>query len=276
MELFTANVFTAATITIWCFMTFLFGISVILKRNDIADVAWGTGILLVGIVGYLYGYVLTDGGNSGLSLLLLLLYTLWGLRLTYRIGKRNLRKSEEDYRYKRWRDEWGRWFYLRSYFQVYILQGVLMIVVGFPLLLVGFSGAGMLGMSYWMLLGIALWCIGYFFEVVGDHQLDQFIAKKKAGETDKNIMTAGLWKYSRHPNYFGEVTMWWGIWLMVAHIPLSWVALISPVMITFLILKVSGVPLLEEKYAGESEWEEYKKRTSIFFPLPPTSASKEL
>lgn len=257
--------FAVAAVVIWVCMTLLFVVSVIIKRNDIADVAWGTGILIVGTVGFLTQIVPQDVGNSGVSILLLILYALWGLRLTYRIGKRNLGKAEEDYRYKRWRDEWGKWFYLRSYFQVYMLQGLLMIVVGSPLLVAN----GMFGEPGLLVVGSAVWIIGYFFEVIGDYQLDQFIKKKKAGETDKKIMTEGLWKYSRHPNYFGEVTMWWGIWLMIATLPGAWIALMSPLMITFLILKVSGVPLLEEKYDGDPEWEAYKQRTSIFFPLPP-------
>ena len=194
-----------------------------------------------------------------------MLYVLWGVRLTYRIGRRNFRKSEEDPRYKAWRDSW-KYFYLRSYFQVYMLQGLLMIVVGSPLLIVGMTGAGMMAQSILVYLGLGVWVLGYFFEVVGDYQLDRFIGKKKRGEIEKNIMDEGLWRYTRHPNYFGEVTMWWGIWLMVATLPLGFIALISPLMITFLILKVSGIPMLEEQFAGDSEWEAYKVKTSAFIP----------
>ena len=126
------EVFLTAAGVIWAFMTTLFAISLVLQRNDIADVAWGTGILIVGVVGYLAHDVPADIGNSGIAELLLVLYVLWGVRLTYRIGRRNFRKSEEDPRYKAWRDSW-KYFYLRSYFQVYMLQGFLMMVVGSPL-----------------------------------------------------------------------------------------------------------------------------------------------
>ncbi|MDA8597134.1 DUF1295 domain-containing protein [Candidatus Pacebacteria bacterium] len=263
------EVFLTAAIVILIFMTALFVVSVFIQRNDIADIAWGTGILIVGVVGYWHYSTVNPSSESVLPTILIVLYALWGLRLTYRIGKRNLSHNDEDPRYKRWRESWGAWFYPRSYLQVYLLQGLLMIVVGSPLLIVGATGAGMTTVSPLVYLGLVVWLIGYYFEVVGDYQLDQFIARKKAGQTDQKIMTEGLWRYTRHPNYFGEVTMWWGIWLMVATLPLGWVALISPVMITFLILKVSGVPLLEEQFAGEPEWEAYTQKTSRFFPMPP-------
>lgn len=243
---------------IGAFVNGLFILSLVFKRNDIADVAWGTGIFIVALIHYL------SGGQSKLSLLLTVLAGLWGIRLTVRIFLRN-RKKPEDFRYKKWRDEWGRWFYVRSYFQVYLLQGLLMVVIGYP-----FIHASVFAESYSFTtltyLGLAIWSVGYFFEVVGDWQLDRFIRSKPApGE----ILTSGLWKYSRHPNYFGEVTMWWGIWLMVSALPFGYLALVSPLMITFLILKVSGIPMLEKAFANNPAFQEYKKRTSAFFPLPP-------
>lgn len=251
------------------FMTFLFVVSVIIKRNDIADVAWGTGILLVGLVGYASHQVPDDVGGSGIALILLCLYTIWGVRLTFRIGKRNLAKSEEDYRYKQWRDTWGKWFYIRSYLQIYMLQGALMMVVGAPLLVVGFFDLGMYRLpETFLYAGLLVWLIGFFFEVVGDWQLDRFTKSKPQAGT---ILSSGLWKYSRHPNYFGEVTCWWGIWLMILPLPMSSIALMSPIAITFLILKVSGIPMLEKKFEGNPQFEEYKERTSAFFPLPPRS-----
>lgn len=266
MDFLLSPIVLTAAAVIWSFMTVLFFISLIIKRNDIADVAWGTGILIVGVVGYMLHEVPVDIGQGfGVVDLLFFLYVLWGVRLTYRIGRRNLRKSEEDPRYKRWRDSWGTWFYLRSYFQVYMLQGFLMIVVGSPLLI----ASTMLTVGPLVYVGLAIWVIGYFFEVVGDYQLDRFIGKKKRGETKKRIMDEGLWRYTRHPNYFGEVTMWWGVWLMVATLPMGWIALVSPLTITFLILKVSGVPLLEEQFAGDPEWEAYKQKTSVFIPWFP-------
>ena len=247
------------TAAVFCFVTTLFVLSLVLKRNDIADVAWGSGILLVAALSYVQAVEKTL-----LLTVMVMLAALWGLRLTTRIFLRN-RKKGEDYRYKKWRDEWGKWFYLRSYFQVYLLQGLLMVVIGYVFVHASVHGVtAELGVLAF--IGAALWCIGYFFEVVGDYQLDAFL---KRGPEKGEVMTSGLWKYSRHPNYFGEVTMWWGLWLMVATLPFGYVALISPLMITFLILKVSGIPMLEARFADNPNFQAYKQRTSAFFPLPP-------
>jgi steroid 5-alpha reductase family enzyme len=250
--------FFTTSLVIFGFVNFLFGLSVVIKRNDIADIAWGMGIFLVAIISFL----ISD--QAFIHSMLLIVAGLWGVRLSIRILLRNLKKTE-DYRYKKWREQWGGWFYVRSYFQVYILQGLLMLVVGYP-----FVHASVYGVDFvpdlFLLAGLLVWGVGYFFEVVGDFQLDRFL---KNPNNKGKIMKYGLWKYSRHPNYFGEVTMWWGIWLMILVLPMSWVALVSPLMITFLILKVSGIPLLEEVFANNPEFQEYKKFTSAFFPLPP-------
>ncbi|MFT7507540.1 MAG: steroid 5-alpha reductase family enzyme [Acidimicrobiales bacterium] len=240
------------------FVTGLFILSLILKRNDIADVAWGTGIFTVALVSYF------SGTQSELSLILTVLAGLWGMRLTLRIFLRN-RKKTEDFRYKKWRDEWGKWFYIRSYFQVYLLQGFLMVAVGYSFVHVSiFGNTGVLSLV--SVIGLLVWLVGYFFETVGDWQLDRFImSKPPPGE----ILSSGLWKYTRHPNYFGEVTMWWGVWIMIASLPMGYIALVSPLIITYLILKVSGIPMLEKSFADNQNFQEYKKRTSAFFPLPP-------
>ena len=248
-----------STGVIWVFATALFVISLVIKRNDIADVAWGTGILLVALVAYVKSL-----NGSLVILILFVLAALWGLRLTVRILLRNIKKKE-DSRYAQWREQWGKWFYVRSYFQVYLLQGFLMIVVGYPFLHASYFGQGHQVGPLAMIGGI-LWCVGYFFEVVSDYQLDRFLANKN---NHGKIMTSGLWKYSRHPNYFGEVTMWWGIWLMVLTMPYGYIAVMSPIMITFLILKVSGIPMLEKRFEGNEEFENYKERTNAFFPFKP-------
>lgn len=249
-------ILTAAIIAV--FITILFILSLILKRNDIADVAWGTGIFLVALVNYFIG------GAGDVSLVLTVLAGLWGVRLTLRIFFRN-RKKAEDFRYKKWREDWGRWFYVRSFFQVYLLQGFLMCVVGYSFIHAGVYG-GASKLHFVSMAGLLVWLVGYFFEVVGDWQLDTFIRNKPKKDS---VLSTGLWRYTRHPNYFGEVTMWWGIWLMVATLPMGYIALISPLTITFLILKVSGIPLLEKSFADNSNFQEYKKHTSAFFPLPP-------
>jgi steroid 5-alpha reductase family enzyme len=239
-------------------VTILFVVSVAIKRNDVADIAWGIGIFVVALISYFLG------PQNLLTPILLLLSALWGFRLSYRILVR-FRNKEEDYRYKTWRYTWGKWFYPRSYLQVYILQGFLMMVVGYSFIHASLHGGGYeFGVLSW--IGLAVWAIGYFFEVVGDKQLDAFL---KDENNKGKVLKSGLWRYSRHPNYFGEVSMWWGIWLMVATTPFGYLALLSPLAITFIILKVSGVPMLEKAMAGNPEFQQYKQETSVFIPLPP-------
>ncbi len=244
---------------IFAFVSLLFILSLIIRRNDVADVAWGIGILLVALTS-----IFRTETPSPVALLLTLLASLWGVRLALRIYLRN-RKKGEDPRYKVWRDTWGKWFYIRSYFQVYLLQGALMIFVGYPFIHMEVYGSGE-AVTLFTIIGALVWILGYVFEVVGDYQLDQFL---KDPANKGTIMDRGLWKHTRHPNYFGEVTMWWGIWLIVLPLPLSSLALISPLTITYLILKVSGIPMLEKRFENDPAFQAYKKRTSAFFPLPP-------
>lgn len=241
-----------AGFAVFVYVTIWFGISRILKRNDVADIAWGPGIFVVALVGYMYGG----------SLLITILIGIWALRLALRIGFRNAKKSE-DKRYIEMRKSWGKWEALISYLQVFLLQGILMIFVGYAALHVAAFG---LEMNPLVWVGVIVWCIGFFFETIGDYQLDQFLGNK---ENKGKIMKYGLWKYTRHPNYFGEVTQWWGIFIIVFLSPYWFLALISPLTITYLILFLSGIPMLEKPFAGNPEWEEYKKRTSVFFPFFP-------
>ena len=254
-------VISTALGVIGIFVTLLFFLSLIIKRNDIADIAWGTGIIIVGLVGYALRSV-----HATTTSIVLLLVVAWGVRLTLRIFLRNIKKGE-DARYRVWRETWGEWFYLRSYFQVYVLQGLLMIVVGYPLL--HLSVFAQPGISLPFVFGGSLvWALGFFFEGVGDCQLDTFIASKPAKDA---VLRTGLWRYTRHPNYFGEVTAWWGIWIILLSIPYGIFAIVSPLMITFLILKVSGIPMLEKRFEGNPNFEAYKKTTNAFFPWFPRS-----
>jgi steroid 5-alpha reductase family enzyme len=239
------------------YMTAWFLISLLKKRNDIADIAWGLGFVLMA---WLSLYI---SGFSSKALLVNSLVTVWGLRLAWHIYLRNKGKIE-DYRYLAWRKEWGKWFIPRSYLQVYLLQGLFLFLIIQPVILINKS-MGAIGILDFF--GILVWMVGFYFESVGDAQLKQFVSNPA---NKGKIMDQGLWRYTRHPNYFGEVVQWWGIWLLALSIPNGYITIIGPLTITVLILFVSGIPMLEKKYAGRPDWEEYKKRTSVFFPLPPT------
>ncbi len=252
------NYYLALALVLFVYMNLWFVVSLVKKRNDVADVAWGLGFMLMAWT----SFFLAEG--SGLrGLLVSILVSMWGLRLAWHIHTRNKGKKE-DYRYLEWRKESGKWFYPRSYAQVYLLQGFLLYLIALPVLSINNSMASSLG---WLdLVGIAVWLLGFFFEVVGDAQLAQFI---KNPSNKGKLMRSGLWSYTRHPNYFGEVTLWWGIFIVSLGSGSFIYSIVGPITITVLILFVSGIPLLEKKYKGRPDFEEYKKRVSIFLPLPP-------
>ena len=242
---------------IWCYVSAWFIISLMIKRNDVADIAWGLGF--VAIVIFLF-VTQTHTLQSGV---VYILTVIWGIRLDIHIGLRSKGKPE-DFRYKKWREDWGKNFALRSYLQVYLLQGFFMWIISVPIIVV--SMAKNQATTPFLLFGSIVWLIGFAFESIGDYQLMLFI-KQKQNKSD--IMQTGLWKYTRHPNYFGEVLVWWGIYIIVLPLQYAIWAIISPITISYLVLYVSGIPMLEAKYKDNVAFEEYKKRTSAFFPMLP-------
>lgn len=252
------NYYLALALILYVYMSIWFVVSLIKKRNDVADVAWGLGFVLMTWSSY---FLSGDSGVRGL--LVGLLVTIWGFRLAWHIYTRNRGKAE-DYRYLAWRKAWGKWFFPRSYVQVYLLQGMLLFIIALPVLLINKSSGTSLSLLDF--LGVVVWLLGFYFEVVGDAQLARFIANSA---NKGKLMQSGLWSYTRHPNYFGEVTQWWGLWLIALSVPNGWLGIVGPITITFLILKVSGIPMLEKKMAENQEFSEYKRRVSIFIPMLP-------
>lgn len=242
----------------------LFFIAQFKKDNSIIDIAYGITFI---VVAYMLAFkkLKTDTLASA-SIIILFLISIWGVRLAYRIYMKNRGKGE-DPRYQAWRLDWfkrgARYYFARAYLQIFILQGIIISVVLLPLTLTLVTTAPS---NKLLLLGVVLWTIGFIFEVVGDKQLDTFIKDKNK---KSSIMTTGLWKYTRHPNYFGESTMWFGIACVAVSSGVSYIAFLSPFLITYLLLFVSGIPMLEKKWRGVPEWEVYKAKTSAFIPSPP-------
>jgi steroid 5-alpha reductase family enzyme len=239
------------------------------KNNGVADIAYGGGFVVAALVTFLFG----DFGFAGT--LATLLAVIWAGRLAIRIYLRNSGKPE-DFRYKSMREKWGSKADVNSFFQVFMLQGLIIFFVVTPVSLLNTFGGGA-GLPLLGLLGLIIWLKGFFFEAVGDYQLAKFMGDPA---NKGKIMDKGLWYYTRHPNYYGESIMWWGLALIAfgrlyAAVPflLAILVFIGPILITFLLLKVSGVPLLEAHFAGNPAWEAYKKKTSVFIPWFPKKLS---
>jgi len=251
------NEFLAAILVIFVSANVGFAVSLIKKRNDVADIFWGLGFVVVAWTPFF-----AAGSFNNRGLIVNLLVTIWGLRLALHIFWRSRGKGE-DFRYRAWRESWGKSFYWRSYLQVFILQGFFLFLISLPIIVVNTRNAEL---SLFDVLGVMIWLIGFFFEAIGDYQLLKFT--KNPANKGKIIQT-GFWKYTRHPNYFGEVLLWWGIFCFALSVPFGFLTIISPITITFLILYVSGIPMLEKKYENNLEFADYKKRTSAFFPMLP-------
>lgn len=240
---------------VFLYMTAAFAYALLRKDNSVADIFWGPGFGLVAVL-----TAVTAEAWSPRQILVNLLVLVWGTRLALHIALRN-RGRGEDYRYAKWRRDWGRLFIPRTYLQVFLLQGFFLLIISLPVVTVNHRGAGSLtGLD---VFAAGFWLVGFLFEAVGDFQLRRF---KRNPENKGRIMTRGLWSLTRHPNYFGEAVMWWAIFLFAVQTPNSWISIIGPALITFLLMRVSGVTLLEKKYAGNPEYEAYVKRVNAFFP----------
>jgi steroid 5-alpha reductase family enzyme len=247
-----------SALAVFVYMTGLFAVALARKDNSFADVGWGLGFVIVALL-----TLILEPGATPRSVLVTGLVTVWGARLALHIFIRN-RGRGEDFRYAKWRRDWGRGFIVRSYLQVFLLQGVFMVLIAFPVVLVNRSAGSSL--TVWDGLGLAVWAVGFYFEAVADAQLLRF---KRDPLNKGKIMTSGLWSLSRHPNYFGEATQWWGLFIIVLAVPRGWTAVVSPITITFLLLRVSGVTLLEKKYEKNPKFAAYARRTSAFLPRKP-------
>lgn len=245
-------------------MTLLWLFSIYLKNVSIVDNFWGMGfVMVVWICGLESETLFTR------NYLLMLLVTLWGTRLSIYLMYRNYGKKE-DYRYQEFRERYGRerywWF---SYFQVFLLQGGLILIISLPFFGI-FKKTVSDELNFMDYLGILIWMIGFVFESVGDYQLASF---KKNPANKGKLLTHGLWRYTRHPNYFGDAAVWWGFGLIAIASGAYWYSL-GAVVMTYLILKISGVSLLEKSLSAKKPgYENYIKSTSSFIPWFPKRRS---
>jgi len=241
-------------------MIVLWLISLLLKNSSIVDIFWGFGFV---VSVWLY-FFLTPDGWIARKWILVSLTTIWGLRLTLHVLIRNIGKPE-DFRYQKWRNEAPRTWWIKSLFKVFLLQGLLMWIISSPLLAAQlYSTANHL--TIFDIFGILLWSIGFFFEAVGDAQLVRFRANP---ENKGKLLNTGVWRYTRHPNYFGDSAQWWGYYAL-ALAASGWWTFFSPILMTLFLVKVSGVVLLEKTLStSKPGYAEYIRTTSAFIPWFP-------
>lgn len=233
----------------------LFLISIKIKDNSIVDIFWWIWFILIAC----YSYTINNNITL-INTLSLLIILLWWFRLSFYVWKRNLKSKKEDYRYLEWRQTW-KYFYLRSFFQIYILQMTIMFIVSFPIYYIfSWKDINIIYFFLWFTISI-IWLI---IEIISDKQIKDYL--KQNWKTNL-VFTWWLYKYSRNPNYFWESTFW--LWLSIIWASINILSFIWFITITFLLLFVSWVPLKEKRQSKKLNWDSYKEKTSIFIPWFP-------
>ena len=254
------DIFLQALYIVIIMMTVLWLVSIIIKNASIVDIFWGIGFAALAVF-----YLIRSGEADTRKIIIVSLVVLWGLRLTFYIAWRNSGKGE-DPRYRNFRRKYGeeRYWWV-SFFQVFLLQGILMWLISVTILgAVYFSSGPETGFIYYA--GIILWITGFIFEAGGDYQLAKF--RSDTANRGK-VLDSGFWRYTRHPNYFGDSAVWWSYGLFCLGSGSIW-PVAGSLLMTLLIIKVSGVALLEKSLIEQKpHYRQYIEKTSSFFPWPP-------
>lgn len=256
----TVGAFGVALILAMAFMAGVFSIAREIKRYDLVDAGWGFVFIVIGLATLMYSTILHDSDIHWAKLAVVSVIAIWGARLATHIGHRITRTKEVDPRYvaiySKWKTNTQRHIFLR----IYMLQALLATIVALPVIILNSSSE--IIVTEFVVVGLILWVVGFLYESTADLQLESFVTRHPG-----KLMTNGLFRYSRHPNYFGELVQWWGIAIMAFSVEGGWFGMIGPLTLTFLILYVSGIPPAEKRLAQKEGWLRYKHRTSAIVPL---------
>lgn len=241
-------------------MTLLWLFSLLIKDSSIVDIFWGIGFV---IIAWFYAYIIGFEKLNTWQFIFLGMVSIWGSRLAIYLGIRNIGKGE-DFRYAQWRKESEKNWWWISFLRVFVLQGIILWIVSSVFVPALLATEKNILLNY---LGIILWVIGLFFEAVGDYQLMRF---KNNPNNKGKVLKTGVWRYTRHPNYFGDALLWWGFFCFALNYIDGWIFIFCPLLMTFLLLKISGVAMLEKTLKNtKPEYEDYIKKTSAFIPWLP-------
>lgn len=245
-------------VSVFAFNLFFYFVAQIKKDNSIIDYLWG----LIFIVPNLISLCISGNWNER-TILMLVIVSIWGLRLAWHIFSRH--SGKEDFRYqdmrKRWTEVSTSYYYWAAFIYVFMMQAFFSLIVNSAAIFVSvWSGPQFFALD---VVGAAIWAFGLIFEMVADYQLQAF---RDDTSNRGKLIKSGLWRYSRHPNYFGEACLWWGTYIIACSVEWGWVTFYAPLFITLLVRFVSGVPLLEEKYKNRPEFKIYMKETNVFCP----------
>lgn len=247
-----------SVIALYALLHIAFLVGTIKKNNGIMDIFYPWGFITVAWTSLILG-----GTFALRQIIITIIVTIWGLRLSTYVYIRN-RGKPEDKRYANMRERFGDKVLLKSYGKIYMFQGLIIFLVGFPVLYINANPNPAL--TWLDLIGILVWVFGFYFETAGDYQLYRFLNNPNR---TKKVLDEGLWKYTQHPNYFGEVTQWWGVFIIALSVPYGFLTVFGPIIINYMIIKVSGVSLLNKNFEGNDAYADYQRRTSQFIPWFP-------
>lgn len=250
------SIFLALCVILFFWMTGWYFVARFFRRTDIVDMVWWLSYGVIALFSFFFFH------SSSLAIVPLVFIVLWSLRLTHHIILR-LKNHEEDSRYAAFRISWWKYFYLKSYFYIFLLQWFFIAIISLPML---FIFSKNISLTPQFLIGWILWILWFLCELFADGQMNIF---RRDRENKWKIIQSWLWKYSRHPNYFWELLMWWSVWIMSMNSIQYFIGILSPLLLTYIIVYVTGIPLLEANMRIRKWWDEYALRTSILIPFLP-------
>ncbi len=253
--------FLICFVTAFAVMALAFVIARRIERYDFLDVAWGCSFIAMAVATFVIqpGHWIELDGQAVATFAVI----LWGLRLSQHLFRRIILTSEEDHRYTDRQQRWRGNVAANVFVRLYTVRAVLATLIFTPVIFLNASPDER--MDFGVIVGLVMWLIGFVIEAEADRQLQRFRHKNRGSNL---ILQTGFWAHSRHPNYFGELLQWWGIYVIACGVPYGWLSFVGPLLLTIMIFFVTGIPLVEKSMATKKGWQHYRQATRLLVPLP--------